>query len=107
MMHLTLTFDGVLVDAAEIAEIEERVWDGLKLSGEFNRSLNDGQWVIQFIIEKKVKEEAVRKIAGVEKARTVSLRDQAEENTRSRRKTALVTADDLEDEEEEPPEEDE
>jgi hypothetical protein len=93
MMLLTLTFDCAKVDVDEIGEIEERIWQGLKLSGEYNRSCRDNRWTVQYVIEKKVREETLQKIPGVEKALAIHLRDYAEDNGRGKRKTALVTGD--------------
>ncbi len=93
MMLLTLVFDCTAVAVNEISEIEERVWNGLKLSGEYNRTCKENRWTVQYVIEKKVKEETLLKIPGVEKALSVHLRDYAEDNGRGKRKTALVTGD--------------
>ena len=100
MMLLTLAFDTAQVDAEEIGEIEERVWNALKLSGEYNRTLKENRWIVQYVIEKKIREDAVHKISGVEKAVSFQLRDYAEDNGRGKRKTALVTGD-MEDEDQE------
>ena len=105
MMLLTMAFDSTQVNAEEIGEIEERVWKVLKLSGEFNRTLKDGRWVIHYVSEKKIREETLNKISGVEKAISLQLRDYAEDNGRGKRKTALVTAD-MDEEEVESGEED-
>ena len=105
MMLLTLAFDAAQVDAEEMAAIEERVWNTLKLSGEYNRTLKENRWIVNYVIEKKIREEAVQKISGMERAVSFQLRDYAEDNGRGKRKTALVTGD-VEDEDLESSEED-
>ncbi len=97
MMLLTVSFDSRQVQEEEIARIEERIWNTLKLSGEYNRTLEDNLWVIHYVIEKKIREDSLQKVVGLEKAKEVSLREYTEDDRRSRRKKGRDTQDNDED----------
>jgi hypothetical protein len=92
VFSVTLAFDSKTISVNEIAQIEEGIWTGLKLSGEYNRVLRDDQWVLHFVTEKKIKEEALQKIKGVEHAIKIQTKDLIEDGRGRKKKD-----DDLED----------
>jgi len=86
MQNLVVVFDAERYDAAEIARLETEIWNGLKLSGELNRTKRDGKWVLHFNSEKSLREESFKKIKAFEAALEIKLREMTE-GARGKRRT--------------------
>lgn len=78
MQTLKVVYDQEQVSEEQVRVKEEAVWKKLKLSGEYNRTRKQGDWVILYITEQKIKEESFSKIEELNEAKEVVLKDTAE-----------------------------
>ncbi len=78
MQTLKVVYDQEQVSEEQVKVKEEAVWKKLKLSGEYNRTRKQGDWVILYITEQKIKEESFSKIEELNEAKEVVLKDTAE-----------------------------
>ncbi|MGI5838465.1 MAG: hypothetical protein ACOX8W_02250 [bacterium] len=75
MQNLVVVFDAGRHDAAAIARLETEIWNGLKLSGELNRTRREEKWILQYNSEKTLREDSIKKIKAFETALEVNLRE--------------------------------
>ncbi|MDH7479298.1 MAG: hypothetical protein QHH02_04755, partial [Syntrophomonadaceae bacterium] len=76
--------------AEEIARLETEIWNGLKLSGELNRTKRDGKWILHFNSERALREDGFKKIKAFETALEVKLREMVENDMDGRRFAQLL-----------------